>query len=52
MNKLISKIENDVQDRTSPAWSKLLEYVDIVHMEVLAFGVSGQGSICADIYAT
>lgn len=33
MNKLIQKIENDIQDRTSPAWLKLLEYIDIVHIE-------------------
>lgn len=28
MNNRISKIENDVQDRTSVAWKKLCEYID------------------------
>jgi hypothetical protein len=30
MNKKIAKIENDVQDRTSPAWKKICEYVEMV----------------------
>ena len=30
MNKRISKIENDVQDRNSLAWKRLCNYVDIV----------------------
>lgn len=35
MNKRISKIENDVQDRTSIAWKKLCEYIDKVANENL-----------------
>lgn len=35
MNKRISKIENDVQDRNSIAWKKLCEYVDKVADENL-----------------
>jgi uncharacterized protein YlaI len=30
MNKRISKIPNDVQDRNSVAWKKLCEYIDVV----------------------
>lgn len=30
MNKLIKRIENDVQDRNSLAWKKLCDYVDKV----------------------
>ncbi|KIC03023.1 hypothetical protein OA88_05905 [Flavobacterium sp. JRM] len=33
MKNRISKIENDVQDRNSPAWKKLCEYVDKVAIE-------------------
>jgi hypothetical protein len=33
MNKRISKIENDVQDRNSVAWKKLCDYVDKVAVE-------------------
>lgn len=33
MNKRISKIENDVQDRNSVAWKKLCDYVDKVAAE-------------------
>jgi len=33
MNKRISKIENDVQDRNSVAWKKLCDYVDKVATE-------------------
>lgn len=33
MNKRISKIENDVQDRNSVAWRKLCDYVDKVATE-------------------
>lgn len=33
MNKRISKIENDVQDRNSVAWEKLCDYVDKVAIE-------------------
>ena len=33
MNKKISKIENDVQDRNSVAWKKLCDYVDKVATE-------------------
>lgn len=33
MSNRISRIENDVQDRNSPAWAKLCEYVDIVERE-------------------
>lgn len=30
MNKSISRIENDVQDRNSVAWAKLCEYIDLL----------------------
>ena len=33
MNRRISKIENDVQDRNSVAWKKLCDYVDKVAIE-------------------
>ena len=33
MNKRISRIDNDVQDRNCMAWKKLCEYVDIVDRE-------------------
>jgi hypothetical protein len=33
MNTRISAIENDVQDRNSPAWKKLCDYVDKVALE-------------------
>jgi hypothetical protein len=35
MNKRISKIDNDVQDRNSLAWKKLCEYIDKVYDENL-----------------
>ncbi|MCK9207030.1 MAG: hypothetical protein M0P66_07965 [Salinivirgaceae bacterium] len=33
MNKRISRIENDVQDRNSVAWKKLCDYIDKVATE-------------------